>query len=126
MTKERFDKIQNILDEITGNGTVAGASCLVRQGGKEQGYYESGFADIDAGRKMSRNTICRMYSMTKPVTSAAVMMLLEEGLIDLYQPVSDIIPEFAHPSVCTQKGIEPCPCEVTIQNLLNMTGGLTY
>jgi CubicO group peptidase (beta-lactamase class C family) len=65
--------------------------------------------------------------MSKPVTSVAVMMLLEEGKIDLMDDVAKFIPEFRNPKYCTKDGrILSSAKPVTIQDLLNMTSGLTY
>lgn len=127
MNHKQLNHIQEILNNAVSTQYTAGASCLVYQNGREQGYWEAGMADKEAGKKFSRNTICRMYSMSKPVTSAAVMMLLEEGKIDLLDDVAKFIPEFSNPKYCTGDGrIIPSARPVTIQDLLNMTSGLTY
>ncbi len=126
MRKAQLDRLQGLIDEITGEGLTAGVSCLVHQGGIEQGYYEAGFADIDKSIRMQRNTICHMYSMTKPITSAAVMILLEEGRLDLMDPVSRFFPSFAHPMTAVKGGLRPAEREVEIHDLLNMTSGYSY
>ncbi len=127
MDHKQLNHTQEILNNAVSTQYTAGASCLVYQRGHEQGYWEAGMADKEAGKKFSRDTICRLYSMSKPITSAAVMMLIEEGRIDLLDDVAEFIPEFSNPKYCTNDGrIVPSAKPVTIQDLLNMTSGLTY
>jgi CubicO group peptidase (beta-lactamase class C family) len=126
MRKQQLDHIQGLLDEITGEGLTAGISCLIHQGGIEQGYYEAGYSDIENHTLFHRNAICHMFSMTKPITSAAVMMLLERGKLDLMDPVSKYYPSFADPKVAEGSGLRPASREVEIHDLLSMTSGYTY
>ena len=128
MNKEQLDKIQDLLDTMINTRFAAGASCLVFQGGTEQGYYEAGVASLENEIPFRRDTICHMFSMSKPITSAAVMLLLGDGRLDLLQPLSEILPAFAHPLVADPdgSGLIPSPKEVTIRDLLGMTSGYTY
>ncbi len=126
MNKEKLSKLQSVLDEMVDTGYVAGVSALVIKGGQEQGYFEAGYQDLSSQKKLSRDTIFRMYSMTKPVTATAAMILLEEGKIDLFDPVSKYLPGFKNQKVIRNGIEEPVKKEMTIQNLLNMTSGLTY
>jgi CubicO group peptidase (beta-lactamase class C family) len=127
MEYNQLAHIQEIINEAVSSQYLAGASCLIYQANREQGYWEAGMADKDAGVFFSRNTICRMYSMSKPVTSVAVMKLLEEGKLDLMDDVAKFIPEFANPKYCTSGGeIISSGRPATIHDLLNMTSGLTY
>lgn len=126
MNLEKLGRLQDIMREMTERGFVSGISCLVIQHGEEQCYYETGYRDIAEERKMTRDTIHRLYSMTKPVTAAAIMILLEEGRIDLLDRVSDYLLGFRNQYVIEQGVIVPVKCPITIQNLLNMTSGLTY
>ncbi|WP_405112920.1 serine hydrolase domain-containing protein [Paenibacillus sp. FSL K6-1217] len=105
---------------------IAGANFMVIQKGQEVFYHEDGLADIEAGRRMSRDSIVRLYSMTKPVTAAAVMLLLERGEIDLFDPVSQYIPGFKNQKVELDGALVPVSREVDIHDLLNMTSGLVY
>ena len=57
---------------------------------------QAGMADREAEKPIERNTIFRLYSMTKPITAVAPMILMERGMLDLYEPVADILPAFAH------------------------------
>ena len=126
MNRERLRRIPEIMQEMTDKAYVSGVTCMVLQNGEEQCYYETGYRDIAAGYKMTRDTIHRMYSMTKPVTAAAVMILLEEGKIDLMDQVSDYLPGFRNQYIIERGVIVPVKQPMTIQHLLNMTSGLVY
>ena len=91
---ELKEKLQQVLDAAVANHEVAGVNLLVRKGGTELLYAQAGYADIEAGREYNRDTIFRMYSMSKPVTAVAAMILMERGLLDLEQPVGAFIPVF--------------------------------
>lgn len=126
INKERLSRLQALLQEMVSTHFVSGVSCMVLQNGEEQCYYEAGFRDIANSLPMTRDTIFRLYSMSKPVTSAAVMMLLQDGKIDLLDPVSKYLPGFS--DQCVMQNGKPIPVTrpVTIQDLLNMTSGLVY
>ena len=90
-----------------------------------------GSRDVEDGAPMNTDTIVRLYSMTKPVTSVAAMMLYEEGAFDLYDPVSSVIPAFADTMVWAGGNrdapvLEPQRAPMAIWNLLTHTSGLTY
>ena len=110
------------------SGSVKGASALVIQGGKELYYNAFGFADAERGLPMQRDTIIRLYSMSKPITAAAVMLLAERGELDVTEPVSHYLPCFVGQRVWDEKSGREFPAarEVTIFDLLNMTSGITY
>ncbi len=126
MNKQKLSAIQNILQEMTDTQFVSGISCMVMQNGREQCYYEAGCRDLAARLPMTRDTIFRLYSMSKPVTATAVMILLEEGKLDLLDPVSKYLPSFADQCVMQNGIMTPVKRPITIQDLLNMTSGLVY
>jgi len=126
LNQKKLKRLEDLLQEMVETGFVAGVNCLVLQDGEEQCYYEAGFRDAANRLPITRDTIFRLYSMTKPITSVAVMMLLEEGKIDLLDPVSRYLPGFADQYVIRQGIITPVAHPVTIQHLLNMTSGLVY
>lgn len=103
-----------------------GAAICVIQGESEVYRNEYGEADKERHIPMSKNSIFRCYSMTKPITSVAVMILLEKGKIALTDAVSTYIPGFKDQKVLTEDGYVPAYREVTIQDLLNMTAGVNY
>lgn len=127
MNKKQLGNIQKIMDEIISSGFTSGANCLIIHDGQEQGYFESGYADKENLIPMKRDSIFRMYSMSKTVTSVAVMILVEQGLIDLYDNVSKYIPSFANPSVgLADNTLESAEREIRIYDLMSMTSGIPY
>lgn len=122
--QETMDRL--IRQEVE-SGKVMGASALVLHKGRELYYNAFGLADRERGYVMKRDTIIRLYSMSKPVTAAAVMILAERGDLDLWDPVSKYLPCFAGQRVWdAERGEIPAEREVTIYDLLNMTSGITY
>jgi len=120
------DQLQQTLRKSIENHEIAGANLMVIQNGEEVFYHQDGFADLDHQIPIARDTIFRLYSMTKPITATAVMMLLERGEIDLFDAVSLYIPSFRNPMVEKDGALVPAMREVNIQDLLNMTSGLVY
>ena len=123
-------KLENVLKETLKisieNCEVAGANLLVVKDGKEIIYVQEGMAARETGRKIERDTIFRLYSQTKPVTSAAAMILMERGLLDFYAPVSEFLPSFAQMYVAKGGERVPCTRQILVNDLLNMTSGLVY
>ncbi|MBP5281311.1 MAG: beta-lactamase family protein, partial [Lachnospiraceae bacterium] len=107
-------------------GNLPGASALVLHQGKEIYYGAFGMADMEEGRPMKRDTIIRMFSMTKPVTAVAVMILVERGLIDLHDPIAYYLLEFADTKVWKDGEEVALNRPITIWDLLNMTTGIPY
>src|SRR6202048_4011200 len=99
-------------------------------------YFENfGVRDVESRRPMTADTIFRLYSMSKPITSVAAMMLVEDGKLSLDDPVSKYIPAFADVKVGVEKRdehekpslvLEPVNRPITIEDLLRHTSGLTY
>jgi CubicO group peptidase (beta-lactamase class C family) len=123
-------RIDMLLRSAVEQKHLAGGVALVARHGKI-GYLDAvGMSDVEAGRAMAADTLFRIASMTKPVTSVAVMMLVDEGKIKLTDPVSKYIPEFKNPQVLVADGnryhTRPAKLEPTIRDLLNHTSGLTY
>ncbi len=130
ITKGKFDYKKAMDDIIEGaikRDFIAGANTLVLHKGKE--IYQSSFGYQDKENKipMTRDTIFRMFSMSKPVTAVAVMILVERGLLDLWDNLSDYIPEFKNLKVYLPDGsLATTEKEITIWHLLNMTSGIPY
>ena len=118
--------LKGILKDSIENSEIAGANFLVVKDGKEMVYVQAGLADRETGRKIERDTIFRLYSQTKPVTSVAAMILMERGLLDFYAPVSDFLPSFAQMYVAKGEERVPCTRQILVNDLLNMTSGLVY
>ena len=135
LSKEKLAAIGKVLSADVERGTLAGAVVAVARKGKLV-YYESvGFLDKLAGTKMSKDSIFRVYSMTKPWTSVAAMMLVEDGRIQLTDPVSKYLPAFKGLKVSVvSPGPDGRPTykevsaerEPTIHDLLRHTSGIAY
>jgi len=123
----RLNLIQKHLDKTVADKLVAGCSCLVIKDGQELGYYESGYRDVDKQEKISRDTIFRMFSMTKPITSIAVMQLVESGVLCLSDSVSRFLPGFSKLKYYDDNGnLLDATFDISVKNLLDMTSGLCY
>jgi CubicO group peptidase (beta-lactamase class C family) len=116
-------------------GKIPGAILLIEQHGKPVYYENFGVRDIATQLSMSADTIFRLYSMSKPITSVAAMMLVEDGKLALTDPVSKYIPAFADVKVgidqraedgTTTLALQPLQRPITIEDLLRHTSGLTY
>ena len=118
-------QIDKICREFAGNG-AAGDSCLVFRDGKELYSGCFGYADREARTTMRRDTIVRLFSLTKPVTAAAAMILIERGLLSPDDPVSRFFPEYRDLRRMDGEGTAPCETELRISHLLTMTSGLPY
>lgn len=120
------DRLQRVMEEAVEDCTVAGVNLLVEKDGKEICYCEAGLADRENEKPMRRNTILRLYSQSKPVTAAAAMILMERGMLDLCQPVSEFLPAFAGQQVACETGARMPKRPVMVADLLGMTSGLVY
>ena len=121
------ERVQSIVEAAVANRECAGANVLVRLHGENILYAQAGMADIEAGRPIARDSIFRLYSQSKPVTAAAVMILVERGLIDLMDGVDKYLPGFRNPRMIDAEGkIRKLPRAPWIMELLGMTAGLCY
>ena len=125
-TKKKL--IQECMDNAVKTGEVAGVIALVIKDGKEQLFAGSGYADVKNNVPIARNTIFRLYSQSKPITAAAAMILVEEGIIDLGEPVGNYIESFKNQTYLSKGKVHKVPTEnaMRIRDLLNMTSGLVY
>ncbi|OOM75270.1 esterase EstB [Clostridium puniceum] len=124
--KNEMNQVKKILKDNIDNNVIAGGNLMIIKGGKEIFYHEDGLADREQGVPIKRDSIFRLYSMSKPVTAAAVMILLERGEIDLYEPVSKYLFGFKDQMVDKGESLVSAEREVTIKDLLSMTSGLVY
>ena len=99
MNKEHLKKIDDVLKEMVDTGYAAGGNILILENGKEVYYSQAGFRDVENGVPFDRDTIIRLYSMSKPITGAAAMLLIEDGLLDIDAPVGDYIESFRNQTV---------------------------
>ena len=120
--------VQECMDRAVYKQEVAGVVALEIKEGKEVLFAKSGFADIKNGIPMSRDTIFRLYSQSKPITAAAAMMLVEDGILDLGEPVGDYIDSFNNQTYLSKGKVHKVPSDkkMQIRDLMNMTSGLVY
>src|SRR5216684_3988110 len=136
LSSERLGQVGRALREEIEKGKFPGAVALIARKGRIA-YYESfGVRDPETRAPMTRDSIFRIYSMTKPITSVAIMMLQEQGRIVLTDPVSKFLPQLAKLQVAVEKTdpatgktvteLDPAQRDITIQDLLRHTSGFTY
>ena len=122
---------QEPIREVVDAGLLSGAVTMVWQRGEVLQVNEIGYRDVEAGQPMQRDTVFRIASMTKPVTSAAVMMLAEEGKLALDEPVMRWLPELADMRVLDDPGgpldaTSPARRPIAVDDLLTHRSGLAY
>lgn len=128
---ERLGRVAALADRYVADGKLAGAQVQVSHQGKPALRHTVGLADIGTQRPLTDDAIYRIYSMTKPITSIALMQLYEQGLMLLEDPVASYLPEFADPQVwvggsLTAPQTRPAQTVMTVKDVLNHTSGLTY
>lgn len=126
MSRERLARIGERLGADVEAGLLPGAVTLVARHGRVVHFKTHGVQDPATGREMERDAIFRIYSMTKPIVSVALMMLVEEGRLTLADPLSAFVPGFGDVEVLEGGTRQPLARPVTIQDLLSHTSGLIY
>ncbi len=131
ISSERLSRINSRLQSYVDKEQAAGFVTLVARDGEAAHFEACGWRDAENALPMERDSIFRIYSMTKPITSIALMMLYEEGAFQLFEPVSRYIPAFGNSRVMTgfgymgaQYAAQSPP--MTIHHLLTHTAGLSY
>lgn len=120
------EQVSKVLWQAVYDQEIAGANVLVLKNGAEMCYAQAGFADVERVIPFRRETICRIYSMTKPVTAAAAMLLVQRGKLDLGQSVGDILPAYREMFVWENGQKVPAHRNILVKDLLSMTSGLSY
>ena len=125
---ERLERIRPMLQSYVDKENLPGFLTVIARRGKIVHFETVGMRDIENKKPIASDTIFRIYSMSKPITSVAVMMLYEEGHFQLGTPVSKFIPEFENMKVYNEDQTEILDAEgeVTIKHLLMHTAGFTY
>ena len=124
---ERLSRINHLMNRYVDSGKLAGIVTCVMRGGLVAHFDTFGYQNLETKIPMSRDSIFRIYSMTKPITSMALMMLYEESLFNLTDAVSQYIPAFKDVKVWGADGALETPLRpITIQDLLRHTAGLSY
>ncbi|NLO81336.1 MAG: beta-lactamase family protein [Xanthomonadaceae bacterium] len=131
LCRKRLQRITRWMERQVELQRLPGISVLVQRHGRI-GYFEAvGQRDVEAGLPLTADTMFRIYSMTKPITSVALMTLYEEGLFQLDDPLAKFLPAFERMQVLTggdadNPQLEPARELITIRQLLTHTAGLTY
>ncbi len=126
LSSERLARITTRLKADVDKGAIPGAVLLIARQGQIAYFEAVGQQDAEAKTPMARDSIFRIYSMTKPLTSVAIMMLVEEGQLTLDTPLGRIIPAFADQKIANADGTAPARRPITIQDLLRHSAGITY
>ena len=132
---QKLEKIGEFFKNEVATGKIPGAILLIQQHGKPVYHEFFGVRDVATKAPMTDDTIFRLFSMTKPITSVAAMMLIDEGKLKLDDPVAKYIPSFANAKVGVEKKADngekalelvPLKRPITIQDLMTQTSGITY
>ena len=135
LSPARLDRISDYLRNEIATGKIPGAVMLIQQHGTPVYYKCFGVRDVAGQQPMTPDTIFRLYSMSKPITSVAIMMLVEDGKLSLDDPLEKYIPAFADARVGIDKLddsghptllLQPLRRSITIEDLLRHTSGITY
>ncbi len=132
LSTTRLERITDLLQtQYVDPGKIAGCQALVARHGHVAYARSFGQMDRERGRPWADDTISRIYSMTKPVSSVALMMLWERGLFQIDDPVAKVLPEFRDLKVWVSGDgeamqTEPCRKPITFRHILSHTSGLTY
>jgi CubicO group peptidase (beta-lactamase class C family) len=131
-SSERLERLHALMQEVVDAKQLPGAVTLLARHGKVVDYRTYGMRDAASGAAMTRDTIFRAFSMTKPVTGVAMMLLYEQGKWLPSDPIAKYIPEFAHLKVC--KGVDGAGNMIledpihppTMKELMTHTAGFVY
>ncbi len=132
MSSDRLERLDSAMQGLVDDGLLAGITTMISRQGKIAHFGTFGHQNIEDGVEMSEDTIFRIYSMTKPITGVALMILYEEGKFRLSDPVHRYIPEFEGLVVAKEDGpngqpiTEPADHPMTIRELMAHTAGLSY
>ena len=126
MSSAKLAKVDETLEGLVEQQRLAGGTVVIARRGKIVHFKSYGLADIEKQRPMKNDAIMRFYSMSKAITSAAVMILADEGKLDVNDPVSKYMPTLGDLKVATPDGLVASKREATIADLLRHTAGYTY
>jgi CubicO group peptidase (beta-lactamase class C family) len=126
LSAETLDKIHPTMQKFVDEGDIPGAVTLIARHGRIAYFDAVGMRDCERQLPMTKDTIFRIHSMTKPITGVALMTLYDEGRFKLDDPLSLYLSEFADQKVHTPEGEVPVKRDLTIRDLMTHSGGLTY
>jgi len=126
MSATKLSKVDGIIEELRQQKKLAGATVMIARHGKIVYFKTFGKMDLEADKPMREDTIFRIYSMSKAITTAAALILYEEGKLGLDEPVSKYVPDFKGIKVWNPAGKVAPTREPTVRDLMRHTAGLTY
>jgi CubicO group peptidase (beta-lactamase class C family) len=130
LSPSRLQKLSDAFEREVDKGTLPGATLMVARKGQIGWFDTIGRQNPTEARPMAHDTLFRVFSMTKPIVSVGIMLLVEEGHLVLNDPVAKFIPEFARQKVGVEKDgkleLVPLARPMTVQDLLRHTSGITY
>ena len=126
MSSQRLERVGQVVKSQIEKGRFPGAVVVIARKGKIAYFETFGQRDPGATVKMTKDAIFRLYSMTKPFTSVAAMMLVEDGKMTLADPVSKYLPQLADLKVAVGDTLVPLERPITVQDLLRHTSGIVY
>jgi CubicO group peptidase (beta-lactamase class C family) len=127
LSTQRLSRVDALLERYVQENRIPGVVALVLRNGETMYERAFGWADQEAQRRMTPDTIFRIASQTKAITSAAVLTLVEEGKIGITEPVGNFIPTFKKTNVADEDGrVAPAKRAITIHDLLTHTAGISY
>lgn len=126
VSDERLKKVNTLADKYVEQGNYSGIVTMVARDGKIIHQNAAGTYGIDNAKPLEIDTLFRIYSMTKPITAAAALILYEEGKFHIDDPVSKHLPEFSEQKVIVDGELVAPKSPMTIRHLLTHTAGLTY
>ncbi len=122
--------VQTMLDKTVADKYVPGAAGAIARGTEEPVFFTAGTLSKKSSTLITPDSLWRAYSMTKPITGIAAMMLIEDGKLKMDQNIADLLPGFANPRVLTNPAASlesrPAKSPITVRNLLTHTAGLGY
>ncbi len=134
-SSEKLQRVENYLHKEVTTGHIPGAVLLIQQHGQQVLLQSFGLRDAASRRPMTADSIFRLYSMSKPITSVAAMMLVDDGKLSLDDPLGRYISDFADvkvgviehsPNGASSVRLEPVRRPISIRDLLRHTSGITY
>lgn len=119
-------QVEDVIKRAVADGEIAGMNLLIKRKDQDLIYVQEGYADIATKKPYNRDTINRIYSMSKPITAAAVMLLYERGQLSLNAPIEKFLPGFHNQFVLEDGKKVPVKRSCYVKDCLNMTSGLLY
>lgn len=127
---EKYPTVRKNIDAYVNDGKLAGLVGAIGHGSALPDFISKGTMSLDSTKLVDGDSLWRVYSMTKPITGMAAMILIEDGKLKLDQPIADFLPEFAEMKVLTSPDTSmdavPAKTQITIRHLLTHTAGLGY